>query len=107
MTAVAVPAAPTDVVLSVSAPYDCKVGKRTTTCNYDITLTWKDMSTNETGFEIRRLPDAPLHQVDPSVTTWTETEGLTPGDTLVYEVRAKNAAGASAWVQSNVVLLKP
>jgi hypothetical protein len=75
------------------------------TCKYDIKLTWKDTSADEANFAVRRLPDMIVSQVAQNVVTWTGTERLYPATPIAYEVRAENAAGASAWVRSNIVLL--
>jgi hypothetical protein len=104
-TALTIPAAPTNVVLVVSAPYNCQGVSFLRTCAYDITLTWVDASTDETHFTVRRLADEFDRQVDKNVTTWKGTERMSPGSALAYAVRAENEAGASAWVPSNVVIL--
>ncbi len=104
-TVLPVPEAPEEVVLTVSAPYDCEGVSWMQTCAYDVTLTWKDTSTTEAGFTIRRLPDEFDRLVAKDVTTLQVTERLHPATLLAYEVRAENAAGVSGWVRSNVVLL--
>jgi hypothetical protein len=63
------------------------------------------MSTTEERFTVRRLPDDFDRTVGKDVTTLTVTERLNPTTLIAYEVRAENAAGVSAWVRSNVVLL--
>jgi hypothetical protein len=104
-TALVAPEAPTDVVLTISAPYDCQGVSWMRTCAYDVKVQWKDMSSTEDRFTIRRLPDDFDRTVAKDVTTLTVTERLNPATLIAYEVRAENAAGVSAWVRSNVVLL--
>lgn len=72
----------------------------------NVTLTWSDLSSNESGFEIQRATN-PLFTVGlagstvgAGTTTVTQT-GLYRGVTYYFRVRAFNAGGSSAW--SNVV----
>jgi hypothetical protein len=104
-TALVAPEAPQSVVLTVSAPYDCQGLSWMRTCAYDVKIEWKDMSTTEDRFTIRRLPDDLDRTVGKDVATLSVTERLNPATLLAYDVRAENAGGASAWVRSNVVLL--
>jgi predicted phage tail protein len=66
-----------------------------------VTLTWTDNSSDETGFELDyRLPGevlwTGLARVAANVTTYAHT-GLTAGLTYTYRVRACAAAGCSAY----------
>jgi fibronectin type 3 domain-containing protein len=71
----------------------------------NVTLTWADNSSNETGFTIERATNATftvgLNQstVAANAVTVTQT-GLYRGVTYFYRVRAFNAGGSSGW--SNV-----
>lgn len=66
----------------------------------DITLRWRDNSTNERGFIIERAPAAdgpfaPIGRVDADVATYVDT-GLAPETTYWWRVYAYNADGPSA-----------
>jgi carboxypeptidase T len=67
-----------------------------------INLTWKDLSSNETGFTIERCAGASCTRfaqvalVGPNVTTYANT-GLRTSTTFRYRVRAYNAVGNSAY----------
>lgn len=66
-----------------------------------VVLTWKDNSTIETGFKIRRAlssagPWSLVANVSKNVTTYTDTS-LTAGSTYFYRVRAINPYGRSPW----------
>jgi hypothetical protein len=65
-----------------------------------ITLTWSDASTDETGFVLERQTGggafAALTTLGANVTTYTDA-GLTASTQYAYRVRATNAAGDSAW----------
>jgi hypothetical protein len=70
------------------------------------TLSWKDNSTNETGFHIERAPSgsttfAVIGTVGVNVTTFKDTVSR---GTYVYRVRAFNATAVSAY--SNTVTVK-
>ena len=69
-----------------------------------IKLTWKDKSTNETGFKIERSTSSTtgfvqIATVGTNVTSFTDT-GLARSTTYYYRVRAYNSGGNSAY--SNV-----
>ncbi|HEV8343697.1 MAG TPA: fibronectin type III domain-containing protein [Candidatus Binatia bacterium] len=60
-------------------------------------ISWKDTSTNETGFKIERLSAGAFIQigeVGPNVTSYTDSQ-VTVGTTYCYRVRAFNSAGSS------------
>jgi len=69
-----------------------------------IVLTWKDNSTNETGFKIEKKLGGcnstndwkQIATVKANITTYTNT-GLTANTTYSYRVRAYNAGGNSAY----------
>lgn len=68
-----------------------------------INLTWVDNSTNETSFELQRLPSTAvppdfvtIATLAQNVTSYSDT-GLTSSTTYTYRIRATNAAGASAY----------
>jgi hypothetical protein len=64
-------------------------------------LTWKDMSANETGFEIYRKPDgcsststwAKVATVGANKTAWTDT-GRTSGSIHAYKIRSFTKTGS-------------
>ncbi len=65
-----------------------------------ITLTWTDNSTNETGFKIERSPNGAsawtlMGTVATNVSTYTDTNNVLPSTTYFYRVRATNFAGDS------------
>ncbi len=67
-----------------------------------INLVWTDNSSNETGFKIERKTGsggtyAQIATVAASVTTYSDTTGLTFGTSYFYRVRATNAGGDSAY----------
>jgi hypothetical protein len=74
-----------------------------------IDLTWRDASTNETGFRIERgtgtkaTAFTAVGTVGPNVGTWSDTRIPGPG-VYSYRVRAFNASGAS--LPSNRVTLQ-
>ena len=88
------PAAPTN--LAASAP-----------SSNQVTLTWKDNSTDEKLFKVYRSPDAVTYteiaRPGPNSTSYTDT-GRTANTTYHYKVRASNDAGSSAY--SNTVTIK-
>ncbi len=63
-------------------------------------LSWKDNSSNESGFRIERSVDASnfsqIAQVGPNVTEFVDT-GLSPSTQYWYRVRAFNSAGNSGF----------
>ena len=71
----------------------------------DVTLTWADNATNETGFTIERATNSAFTvgltttTVGPNITTAAQT-GLYRGITYHFRVRAYNGGGSSTW--SNV-----
>src|SRR6185436_7987449 len=73
----------------------------TTLATNQIKLTWTDNATNENGFAIERKTGAggtyaQVATVGANVTTYTNT-GLAANTQYYYQVRATNAAGASAY----------
>jgi hypothetical protein len=87
--ALAVPAAPSGLSANVLA-------------TNQIRLSWSDNSIEEFGFKIERAPAAggpwtEIEMVGPNVTAFTDTNGLSPGGTWFYRVRAFNSAGNSAY----------
>ncbi len=66
------------------------------------TLTWTDAE-NEASYEIFRVGNNTPATTNSNVTTYT-VNGLTPNTSYSYRVRAKNAAGTSAF--SNVVTIR-
>lgn len=71
-----------------------------TTTPASVALTWKDASTNESAFDVRRRTGSGAWQIVATVKadaqTWTDTT-VTGGSTYDYQVRACNSAGCSAW----------
>jgi len=92
-TPVALPAAPSNLTVSVIA-------------STQITLTWTDNSTNETGFLVERRTGtsvtwSQIASLSANVRAFSDT-GLTAGTTYYYRVRARNASGYSGY--SNEVM---
>jgi hypothetical protein len=76
-----------------------------------VTLTWVDNSSNETGFYIERSPDdstwTQITSVAANTTTYNDT-GLSSSTAYYYRVRAYNAGGDSAYTNvSNATTLTP
>ena len=71
-----------------------------------VSLTWVDNSTNETGFAIERQTNGgafgALATVGTNVTSYTNAT-VTAGNTYTYRVRAVNAAGTSGYSTSGPV----
>jgi hypothetical protein len=72
--------------------------------NYTATLTWKDNSSNETGFTIQRATNL---QFTTGLTTFTAaanattlTQTITSNTTYYYRIQANNIGGSSAWVNA-------
>lgn len=67
-----------------------------------ISLTWVDNSSNETSFRIERCTGSgcggfvEVANVGPNISSYTDS-GLAPATTYRYRVRARNAAGDSAY----------
>lgn len=80
----------------------------------DLTLSWKDNSTNETGFAIERSPAGAtpvwteVHRTAANAVSWTDT-GLPVATTFQYRVRAFNAGGPSPYtnVASGTTVIAP
>src|SRR5437773_4373467 len=74
-----------------------------------INLTWKDNSSNETGFKVERCQGSgctnfsQIVQLGANVTSYSNT-GLSASTTYLYRVRAFNSVGNSAF--SNTVSAK-
>ncbi len=87
--ALALPAAPSGLVA-------------TGTATNRIELSWSDNSIEEFGFKIERAtsssgPWTEIEMLGPNATAWADTNGLSPGTTWFYRVRAFNSAGNSAY----------
>lgn len=65
------------------------------TANDEITLTWTDNSSIETGVEVYR-DDVLVHTAAADVETWVDT-GLTAGTEYTYKVRAKTGSAFSSY----------
>ncbi len=93
-TPLGLPAAPTTLVARAT-------GQTT------IALTWLDVATNESGYEVERSLDGttftPLAQVGANANSYTAS-GLTAATSYWFRVRATNATGPSAY--SNVATIK-
>ncbi|WP_372593843.1 multicopper oxidase domain-containing protein, partial [Actinotalea sp.] len=92
----AVPAAPSTVVAANGASQGNK---------RSVTLTWKDNSTNETGFTIEQATNATFTTGLKSTTAAADAvtaslTGLSKATTYYVRIRANNAVGSSAWVNA-------
>lgn len=98
LTVTAVPIQPPAAPTSLSAV--------AATAPASVALSWKDASTNESAFEVRRRTGSAAWQVVATVKadaqSWTDT-GVTGGTTYDYQVRACNTAGCSAWTPTATV----
>ncbi len=85
---------------------------RATRSGSNVTVTWADRSTNETGFDIGRQTRvgttwqaiAVVGTVGPNVTTFTQA---TTAGTYRYVVRAKTATNQSAWSGASASITVP
>ncbi|NPA81691.1 MAG: hypothetical protein GXO31_03675 [Epsilonproteobacteria bacterium] len=80
-----------------AAPSDLKAEVETRS----ITLSWRDNSDNESGFNIYR-DGVLIFSTTPNVTSYTDT-GLTPSTSYTYSVTAVNDAGESESISITVV----
>jgi len=66
-----------------------------------VTLTWADNSSNETGFKIERSTDGvsftQIATTATNIATYTDSTGLAYATTYYYRVRATNSVGDSAY----------
>ncbi|MCC6234387.1 MAG: M6 family metalloprotease domain-containing protein [Verrucomicrobiales bacterium] len=75
-------------------------------------VTWRDVSTNETGFRLQRATNASFtldlktFSLRPSRGSYADSK-LTVGTTYYYRVQSFNAAGASAYVGPASIVAKP
>jgi hypothetical protein len=73
-------------------------------------VTWTDIATNETNYDVQRCRIRLLCRystvatLGPNANVYTEAVGQVAGATYRYRVRARNAAGSSLWVISNNVV---
>lgn len=93
--------APTRIVSPPTAPQAPSALIATPTAHNEVTLTWTDTSTNETGFEVERAASGvdtfqQLAEVAADVTTYVDM-GLDPLTDYEYRVRAINSVGASEY----------
>ncbi len=79
-----------------------------------VVLNWTNNSTNQTGFYLDRATDAGFTQnliteaLPASISSFTDTaNGLAPGGTYYYRVRAFNSAGSSANTAAFAVTIPP
>jgi len=93
--------APTSAVFGTTLP-DYPLGatqmKATALSDSQIKITWKDVSTNETAFELVRTwaTGSQLINLAPDTVTYTDS-GLQPGTDYRYDLRAVNSGGASGY----------
>jgi FtsP/CotA-like multicopper oxidase with cupredoxin domain len=93
----------TVVMVAPAAPSNPKATPSAlSTAQPSVTVTWKDNSTGESGFEIQRATNAAFTNnpitftVGPNVTTYADP-ALTPHGTYYYRVRAISGIGNSAY----------
>ncbi|MBC8011516.1 MAG: fibronectin type III domain-containing protein, partial [Burkholderiales bacterium] len=71
------------------------------TSSSQLTLTWTDNATNETGFKIERSPDGSTGWTQIATPAANATAaidpGLAAGTAYYYRIRSTNTAGDSAW----------
>jgi hypothetical protein len=80
-TGASAPAAPSGLTVTAVDPHDIK-------------LTWRDNSSNETGFEINNGVVSRNTGANSSTYTWA---GLAPGTYMCFHIRSYNSVGHSAW----------
>jgi hypothetical protein len=88
----------TSTVYAPSAPSNVRASAASAT---QVSLSWADNSTNETGFKIERLLDgvggwSQVATVGAGVTAFVDS-GLAAGTSYAYRIRAVNAGGDSAY----------
>jgi hypothetical protein len=92
----------TAITLQSSLPLPPSKLAATVASTSQINLTWKDNSTNESGFKVERCLGtgctnfAQIAQLGAGVTSYSNT-GLTASTTYLYRVQAFNSAGNSAY----------
>lgn len=101
------PSSPTGVTPPPGLPADPTNLQAVLQAGPQVKLTWVDNSTNETSFSIERQVGAgsfsAIATVGANVTTYTQTTGVTAGNTYTYRVKAVNAAGSSGYAVSGPV----
>jgi len=85
-TPAGVPAEPGSLFYSYSCPSLTEAA---------ITLTWKDVANDETGYRVYRN-GAPITELPANSTTYTDDTSRSSGSTFSYSVEAFNSIGASA-----------
>lgn len=102
---ITVPIAAKELVSLRSAPSGAPLAPSglavTAVSSNQISLSWSDNSTNETGFKIERKAGSSgtytqIAEVSSNLTAYSDT-GLTSGTTYYYQVAATNALGSSPW----------
>lgn len=68
-------------------------------CSYatgliDITLKWKDVASNETGYRVLRNGQV-IAELPADSTTYSESITLIPGEKTIYQIQAYNATGST------------
>ena len=86
LTPAGVPAEPGSLFYSYSCP---------SLTEADITLTWKDVANDETGYRVYRN-GSPITELPANSTTYTDDTSRSSGSTFSYSVEAFNSIGASA-----------